>query len=133
MWHTFGAVGLADEGCTDVDGSDRIASTGFTNLWLRRTCVVKLGGFSFMVEAPGETLATCSTKLLKTCTATSFTPISCTCAGNVFRVTTLGSVNAICGFCAMIRQNSPLQNALNWGFEKTHTRCAWALRRLYSL
>lgn len=55
-----------------------------------------------MVEAPGETLATCSTKLLKIDTAASFTLICCTCACNVFRVTTPESGNAICGFNAMM-------------------------------
>ena len=55
-----------------------------------------------MVEAFGETLATCSTKLLKIDTAASFTLICCASAGNEFRVTTPKSGNAICGFSAMM-------------------------------
>jgi hypothetical protein len=64
----FWDMGFTHVGCSDVDGSDRSASTGFMKRALRRTWVVGIGGFSFIVAAvaAGSTLAICSTKLLKT-------------------------------------------------------------------
>ena len=71
----FSDVRLSDVRGFDVEGSDKSGSPSFMKRWLRRTCVLSIGGSSTIVEASGETLAICSTKLLKTDTAWSLTLI----------------------------------------------------------